>query len=141
VLFSLAASQIIMSREPLNKSTASLRDLKRAGARRSAQAMAVALGKHCNAAPVRFRSRPSGLTGWSTLCVTASRQADACLRNCALIVNQPVSQRRRRLVQRLPSSKEQPAGKRLLQTICFRISLSADVRGSGRLIHFPGSHR
>jgi len=34
----------IESREPLNKSTASLRDLKRAGARRSAQAMAVAAG-------------------------------------------------------------------------------------------------
>jgi hypothetical protein len=56
-----------------------LRDLKRSGARRASPAMAVALGKKCNAATVRFRARPSGPTGCSALRVASFRQADACL--------------------------------------------------------------
>ena len=70
-----------------------LRDLKRSGARRASPAMAVALGKKCNAATVRFRARPSGPTGCSALRVASFRQADACLQNGALIAKQPVGQR------------------------------------------------
>jgi hypothetical protein len=55
--------------------------------------MAVALGKKCNAATVRFRARPSGPTGCSALRVASFRQADACLQNGALIAKQPVGQR------------------------------------------------
>ena len=64
---------------PLINGIRSLRDLKRTGARRASPVMALALGKKCNAATVRFRARPSGPTGCSALCVASFRQVDACL--------------------------------------------------------------
>ena len=52
-----------MTRGPLNKYMASLRDLKYAGARRSLRLMASVLNKNCDAADAYFRTRPLGLTG------------------------------------------------------------------------------
>ena len=54
-------------KEPLIKYMVLLRDLKRAVARREMQLMALVLNKFCNAANVRFRPRPVGLTGLSVL--------------------------------------------------------------------------
>ena len=51
------------SKEPLNKYTMSLRDLKRAYARRRPKAKAGCLGEGCAAADVGFRPRPTGLSG------------------------------------------------------------------------------
>ena len=48
------------AREPLIKYSMSLRDLKRATARHEPPLMAIVLNKACNAAGVRFRSRPKG---------------------------------------------------------------------------------
>jgi hypothetical protein len=95
-----------MTRAPLNNGILPLRDLKRTGARRTSQVMAVALGKKCNAATVRFRARPSGPTGCSALCVASFRQADACLQTVALIAKQPVGQRPYAIVQRCPCFPE-----------------------------------
>lgn len=91
-----------MSREPLNKFMATQQDLKRADARRTSLAMAVALGKKCNNVDARFRSCPEGLTGKFALCVAIFRQASACLQNRALIANLPVSLSGHKLIQRLP---------------------------------------
>ena len=65
--------------------------------------MAVALGKKCNAATVRFRARPSGPSGGFALCVDRSRQADACLQTVALIAKPPEGQRPYAIIQRCPS--------------------------------------
>ena len=81
-----------------------LRDLKRAVARRKPKVMALVLGEVCNAANVRFRPRPSGLTGLSVLGVMLFRQAHACLQNHALITNKPVIQKYHRIDQRFPGS-------------------------------------
>ena len=50
-------------REPLNKYTMPLRDLKRAYPKTNAGC----LGEVCNAVDVRFRPRPKGLSGESKL--------------------------------------------------------------------------
>ena len=78
---------------PLINGIRSLRDLKRTGARRASPVMALALGKKCNAATVRFRARPSGLSGGSAPCVANFRQADAWLLIVALIAKPPEGQR------------------------------------------------
>ncbi len=51
-----------MSKEPLNKSIASLRNLKHTVARRTVQLMTVVLGKQCTAANLRLRPRPGNLS-------------------------------------------------------------------------------
>ena len=63
----------LVVKEPLNNSLRSLRGLKRADARRVAQGMAVALFKRRNAADVRFRPRPEGLSGWPARSKALSR--------------------------------------------------------------------
>jgi len=80
-----------------------LRDLNRTFARRKPKVMALVLGEICNAANVRFRARPSGLTGLSVLGVITFRQAHACLQNHVLITNKPVSQKYYRINQGFPS--------------------------------------
>jgi len=64
--------------------------------------MAKMLDEKHNAVDVRFRPRPTGLTGWFTLCVDTFHQAQACFQSIALIVDQPVSQRYTIINQRLP---------------------------------------
>ena len=65
----------MMPREPLNKYTMPLRDLKRAYARRGPKAKAGCLGEVCNAVDVRFRARPTGLSGEPKLGVIIFRRA------------------------------------------------------------------
>jgi len=104
-LFSIwlyGVQQDIRPRAPLNNGIWSLRDLKRTGARRTSQVMALVLGKKCNAATVRFRARPSGPSGGFALGVDSFRQADACLQTVALIANPPEGQRPYAINQRCP---------------------------------------
>ena len=106
---------VILLRAPLNNSLRSLRGLKRADAiprghvGRVAQGMAVALFKRRNAADVRFRPRlsmPSGYFGAFRLARTPRCTlldiAPLCLRKCALITDQPESQRAQGVIQRFP---------------------------------------
>ena len=58
-----------MPREPLINYSMSLRDLKRASARRNPQLMALVLSKGWNDAEVRFRSRPQGPSEQPYLCI------------------------------------------------------------------------
>ena len=60
------------AKEPLNNSMAALQGLARAAARRHAPAMAVALGKHDNAAAVRARPCPEGPPADLAGCVALS---------------------------------------------------------------------
>ena len=73
-----------MIKEPLTNYIISLRDLKRADTRCASQQMALVLCKKRNAVGVRFRSRPAGLTGGFTLCVTSFHQAINILLNLSL---------------------------------------------------------
>jgi hypothetical protein len=89
----------------MRKSIASLRDLKRAAARRGSKSMAIVLNKISNDADACFRSRPSGLSGITPLFVVPFRQSDACLQRGAAIGLLPESQRYHRLTNRFPSWK------------------------------------
>ena len=94
------------TRAPLNNSLRSLRGLKRADARRVAQGMAVVLFKRRNAADVRFRPRPTGLSGWPARTKHFLDIAPLCLRKCALIAGQPESQRAQGVIQRCPCAPD-----------------------------------
>ena len=65
----------VLFKEPLIKSTLSLRAAKGLYARRSSQRMAVALRKSCNNADSPLAARPKGLAGLNALGVAASRRA------------------------------------------------------------------
>ncbi len=99
---------IVGFREPLIKSecrtnSMSLRDLKRAAARRDSQLMAKVLSKGCNNAEVRFRPRPKGPSEQPYLCVGAPSNVQTLLRDTALIYDCSEGQRYRILDQRLPA--------------------------------------
>ncbi len=85
------------------KYSMSLRDLKRAAARRNLQLMAVVLSKGCNTAEVRFRSRPKGPSAQSYLCVGTPFNVQTLLRDAALTYDCSEGQRYRILDQRLPA--------------------------------------
>jgi len=99
----LVTTYNIIIRDPLNKSIASLRDLKRTDSRRDSPLMAIPLSKNRNDEDVRFRPRPPGHSACPDLFVVSFRQADACLQRDASTSEQAECQRRHRLIQRVLS--------------------------------------
>jgi len=93
--------------KPLINSSMSLRDLRRAAARRISQLMAKVLNQGCNTADGRLRPRPKGLSEQPQLGVGSLCNVKTLLQEAALICGCSESQRDRGIDQRFPKEPKE----------------------------------